>query len=208
MGRLLSTTRGALVAAALVASAAVAAPAATAAPGEPGTGQISSAPSAHHRWAESHVVLGGRVYTEFGPYISGNRHQLHLVTDNGVSSGYMRSYYCPSGASVSPDWASSRCTYRQRIELSRWPGFSVGRVSSTSSSATQKGNLYGTRGSRGQWPFEADLTLYATGEPMDDGDGTFYSFWREADRIQGRFQGTPIVPGSKRYGWIGGYGPA
>lgn len=203
-----STTRT-CTALALAAALLVAAPTtgASADPVTPGERAARSAPAGHHDFVSSGVVLAGAVNNEFGPRIWGNRHQLRLTTDNGVASGYLRSFYCPSGASVSPTWASSRCTHRQTIRLQRWPGFDVGWVSSTGLSATQRGNLYGARDGRVRWPLESNLTLYATGYAMDDGDGTFYSWWREAS-VRGTFAGLPILAGSRREGLIGGYGPA
>lgn len=160
----------------------------------------------HHRYAVSEVVVGGAWAVEFGSPIKGNRHQIKLRTDNGTVTGFVRSWYCPSGANVSPRWASSRCTHRQTITLMNQSGHKVGWVSSTGRSATQQDYLMGKRGSR-VWPFDADFTLYATSGVTDDGDGTFYSFWRDA-RPQGSFSGKPILPGTTRYGSIGGYGPA
>lgn len=164
----------------------------------------SAPPTEHHRYAQSEIVLGGAWIVEFGSPIRGNRHQVKFRTDNGVVSGFIRSYYCPTGATVTPRWASSRCTHRQTIRLENYAG-PVGRVSPTTKSAIQSGDFMGRSGDR-IWPFSADLTLYATEEPTDDGDGTFYSFWRAA-RPQGTFSGKSILAGSTRYGQIGGYGP-
>lgn len=168
-------------------------------------GPAAAAVSSHHRYATSGVVLTGGFNNEFGPALRGNRHQVRLTTDNGVPKGWVRSFYCPSGASVTPTWASSRCTHRQTIYLKRMNRTKVGWVSSTSLSATQKGQVLGQRGSS-LWPLEPNFTLYATSAPMDDGDGTFYSYWREA-RVTGSFAGLSILSGSKQEGWIGGYGP-
>ena len=162
-------------------------------------------PTSHHKAALSEVVLGGAWTVEFGSPIKGNRHQVRLRTDNGKVSGFIRSFYCPSGATVSPRWASSRCTHRQTIYLKNQGGNKVGWVSSTGNSATQRGYLMGTSGSS-SWPFDARFTLYATEPPTDDGDGTFYSWWRAA-RPQGSFAGKPILAGTTRYGQISGYGP-
>ncbi|OAB86634.1 hypothetical protein AWH69_09195 [Janibacter melonis] len=175
-----------------------------AAPGR--TATTETTPTTHHRYAQSEIVLGGAWVVEFGTPIRGNRHQVRLRTDNGVVSGFIRSWYCPTGASVSPRWASSRCTHRQTIWLKNLDGHRVGRVSSTGRSATQSDYFMGVSGSR-SWPFDADLTLFATSEPTDDGDGTFYSWWRDA-RPQGTFAGKQILSGTTRYGQIGGYGPA
>lgn len=167
---------------------------------------IEDPPTTHHRYAQSDIVLGGAWVVEFGEPIRGNRHQVRLRTDNGIVSGYIRSWFCPTGASVSPTWVSSRCTHRQTIWLKNLNRHKVGWVSSTGLSARQDSYFMGTSGSRA-WPFDADLTLFANTAVTDDGDGTFYSFWRGA-RPQGTFAGKPILSGTKRYGSIGGYGPA
>ena len=163
-------------------------------------------PTTDHRYATSWVVLGGGFQNEFGPPIRGNRHQVRLTTDNGVVSGSMRSYYCPAGASVSPTWASSRCVHRQTMTFENFERQKVGRVSSTALSAKQEGLIVGRRGTD-RWPIEPDFTLYASGPVTDDGDGTFYSFWREAT-VSGSLSGRPILSGAKQEGYIGGYGPA
>lgn len=178
---------------------------AVAAPAQAAT-TIEDPPTSHHKYAQSEVVVGGAWTVEFGGPIKGNRHQIKLRTDTGVVSGFVRSYYCPSGANISPRWASSRCTHRQTITLKNQGSHKVGWVSSTGASATQKDYLMGYQGSK-VWPFDANFTLYATEPPTDDGDGTFYSWWRDA-RPQGSFAGKPILAGTTRYGSIGGYGPA
>lgn len=168
---------------------------------------IEDPPTTHHRYAQSEVVLGGAWTVEFGSPIRGNRHQVRLRTDNGRVSGFIRSFYCLSGASVSPRWASARCTHRQTIWLKNTPDNPwVGWVSSSGTRATQRDYLMGVSGSRA-WPFDADFRLYASSAVTDDGDGTFYSWWRDATP-HGSFAGKPILSGTKRYGTIGGYGPA
>lgn len=192
----------ALTAATLLAGTALAGTA-TADPAAPVTPQRAAA-AGDHRFTDVEVVLAGKMPVEFGPAILGNRHQLLLRTDNGRPAGTLRSYYCPTGASISPTWASSRCTYRHTITLQR-TGDSVGWVSSTGLSGTQKGLVQGYRSS-GYNPFDANLTLKATEPVTDDGDGTFYSFWAPA-RVTGTFQGLPILAGSKQTAYLGGYGP-
>lgn len=196
MKRMLST----LVTAGLCSTGLVFATSAQAAP----TG-ATAPPTTHHRYAVSEVVVADAWTVEFGSPIRGNRHQIKLRTDNGTVSGFVRSWYCPRGT-VTPRWVSSHCTYRQTITLKNQGGHKVGWVSSTGLSATQKDYLMGTSGSR-NWPFDANFTLFAHGPVTDDGDGTFYSFWRDATP-HGSFAGKPIMSGSKTYGSIGGYGPA
>lgn len=197
-----TTSRVAALAAATLLAGTALAGTASAAPAAPITPQGS--PGDDHRWTDVEVVLTGKMPVEFGPAVLGNRHQLLLTTDNGEPYGALRSYYCPSGASISPTWASSRCTYRHTITLED-SGDSVGWVSSTGLSGTQKGLVQGYRSS-GYNPFDANLTLKATEPVTDDGDGTFYSFWAPA-KVTGTFQGLPLLPGSKQTAYLGGYGP-
>lgn len=162
-------------------------------------------PTTHHRYAATNVVLAGKFTVEFGPTIMGNRHQVHLKTDNGEVSGHMTSYFCPTDASVSPTWASSKCIKRQRIDFETVDGHPVGWVSSTGRSATQKGFFAGVRTS-GRNMLEPSFTLYSTSDILDDGNEDFYSFWSQA-RAQGSMSGVPILKTAKQDCWIGGYGP-
>lgn len=86
----------------------------------------------------------------------GNRHQLNLTTGDGMvhSTSTLRSYYCPSGASITPTWASVKCTHRATYKLSNFAQnnetSTIGRISSTGKSATQKApvNARNTRSGR------------------------------------------------------------
>lgn len=52
-------------------------------------------------------VTAGRI--SFSP---GNVHQISMTTTDSSISAWMRSYYCPKGASYSERWVSKRCTHR------------------------------------------------------------------------------------------------
>lgn len=82
---------------------------------------------------------------------AGNRHQFVLTTVEGkVASGSkIRSYYCPSGASISPTWASSKCTLRSSYAVrNSYVTWNIGSISSTGRSATQLGPVMASSSTR------------------------------------------------------------
>lgn len=72
-------------------------------------------------------------------YERGNRHQVHLTSTSDEVSGFIRSWYCPSGVTVTPDWVSSRCTHRGTMRVVGPASERFHRVSSTGLSGRQWG---------------------------------------------------------------------
>lgn len=113
---------------------------------------------------ETRVVLSGAMSTDAGKRLPGNRHQLHLATHAGKVQGALRSYFCPAGASVTPTWASSRCTHRYTYKLTnfRQDGETslVGRISSTQRSAAVRGPVVLRSATTGRsWLVGSDIAL-------------------------------------------------
>lgn len=129
--------------------------------------------------------------------LRGNRHQVRLYTWEGeVSSSRVRSYYCPSGATITPTWVSSKCVLRSTYSLgnftqNRETGL-IGRVSSTRRSATQSGPVLATNSSTGKkLLLSSDVKLYS----YVNGDGVGNV------KVQGTFGGRGF--GATRLGDFG-----
>lgn len=71
----------------------------------------------------------------------GNRHQVVLNTAGGSvqSTSRVKSYYCPSGASITATWVSSKCVLRSTHSIGFVDGSPIGRISSSGQSASQRG---------------------------------------------------------------------
>lgn len=71
----------------------------------------------------------------------GNRHQVVLNTAGGSvkSTSRVKSYYCPPGASITASWVSSKCVLRSTHSIRFVDGSSIGRISSSGQSASQRG---------------------------------------------------------------------
>lgn len=118
---------------------------------------------------------------------SGNRHQVVLDTVNGyvANGGYIRSYYCPSGATISSSWASSKCTWRSTFTLSNFAQNNettlVGRVSSTGNSAVQGPPVLAkSRTSTASRVVDLNLSIYR----MSEGGQPFW--------VKGHVNGAPL----------------
>lgn len=123
---------------------------------------------------------------------AGNRHQVVLQTVNGyvAKDSYIRSYYCPSGATISPTWASSKCTWRSTYLLSNFEqnGESglIGRVSSTGASATQTNLVTAkSRNSSKRAQVVVNLKIYRMAEGGQP-------FW-----VKGTVAGAPLQAGTR-----------
>ena len=118
----------------------------------------------------SEAVVVGSIYG-----FRGNRHQFALSTTYGnIDSGSkIRSWYCPSGASITPNWASSRCTLRSTYKLVNFVEegypYDIGTVSSTGRSAQQIGEVRGKSvNSTAQRDLWVELSIFAhEGDPYE-----------------------------------------
>lgn len=114
-----------------------------------------------------------------------------------ASAMKITSFYCPTGATVTQTWRSSRCTHRSTSYLrSRGADY---RVSSTMRSAVVDGAL--VSGSR---RFAADLTLFADGaERMSSYGGAVR---REVDaKVSGTVGGARVRWSTRGETWIHRY---
>lgn len=108
--------------------------------------------------------------------LRGNRHQVRLYTWEGkVMNSRVRSYYCPSGATITPTWISSKCVLRSTYSLTNFRQNNetshIGRVSSTGRSATQIAPVLAKNSSTGKsLVLGSDIKLYS----RVDGDGVGY----------------------------------
>lgn len=165
MKHVITTAATALVGAALVAGSVSAASAAPGAPGAPGA------------WGDGHsTITSGGVVRSTVPFAQGNRHQVRLTTTDTSTEGYVRSYYCPTGATVTSTWASSRCTHRGtakvvssvRVRTNGTTTSDIHTVSSTGLSGWQDG-LIGLRTAGGR---HADMAVELTFSAQTRGPGT------------------------------------
>ena len=129
--------------------------------------------------------------------LRGNQHQVRLYTWQGtVMNSRVRSYYCPSGASVTPTWASSKCALRSTCSLRNFAQNNetshIGKVSATRRSATQSGPVLATNSYTGKsLLLSADVKLYS--HVNSDGVGDV--------KVQGTFGGRGF--GATRFGDFG-----
>lgn len=154
------TAMAAAGAAALMAVTAAANPAAAAPkPGETG-------------WGGTGVVETNLVIEGAADFERGNRHQVKVVTTGGQVSGYIRSYFCPTGATVTDRWASSKCVHRgtaRAVSGSRITGGELDGpmqwISSTGKSALQTGAVVYRKPSGAQFGVAMNFTHFLGTKP-------------------------------------------
>lgn len=131
------------------------------------------------------VVEGSLSFTK------GNRHQLVVKaatdprTGDTEATGYLRSYYCPSGATITHRWASSACTWRSTHAVTAaQDGFS--RVSSTQLSARQGGEITLRSSAGSSYRLPVDLVLRQSSNPGGE--------WYRLATVSGNVSATPYRP--------------
>lgn len=68
-------------------------------------------------WGGSGSVVSNAVIDGAVPFERGNKHQLRISSTGSQVTGYVRSYFCPTGATVTDKWASSKCVHRGTARL-------------------------------------------------------------------------------------------
>lgn len=126
--------------AAAAATLALAAPAASAAP----TGEATT--SARTPAYVTSAVVSGTIEG-----VPGNRHQVVVDRSHRAQpGGWIRSFSCPEGATVTMSWASSRCTHRLTQDLRLRSGTTATeRLSSTTRSVTVSAAMVGVNRDNG-----------------------------------------------------------
>lgn len=170
-------------------------------------GLVATGASAQAAPAESSRVLAEHVTVRVmldGAMtgVQGNQHRFTYQTDTEgmpwpASAMKITSFFCPTGATVTQTWRSSRCTHRSTSYLR--PRSADYRVSSTMRSAVVDGTL--VSGSR---RFAADLTLFADGAQRTSSHGG--AVRREVDaNVSGTVGGARVRWSTRGEAWIHRY---
>lgn len=131
----------------------------------------------------------------------GNHHRLSYTRDWEGGRGQLTSFWCPTGATITTGWTSSRCVERSRRPVT---GGEV-RRSATGRSARFAGTLVSTG-----WvdvPLAVDVSWFRTSEVQThtyyDGLGEWSETWTWSGRLTGRVDGTPLDPAHEQRGLVG-----
>lgn len=111
------------------------------------------------------------------PGTPGNQHQLYLLHGRTGTSGYLRSWTCPEGVTVTNNTAPDSCTHRVTQDLRMQYGWSpIARISSTGKSGIfRTAHLVGVNRASGyRRSISTDLTFYASpGASVGGADGHY-----------------------------------
>lgn len=119
----------------------------------------------------------------------GNRHQFYLIDGVGGPDGYLRSWSCPPGATVTTRWVSSSCDHRLTQDLrKRWGTNPSARISSTGRSGSHVASLTGVNRDSGyKRNLSSDLVAFA-----------------EKDAVAGASEGSWTWSQARVSGYLGG----